>query len=111
MAQDQSVVTVRGPDRAALLTDLTLPFGRIDVVEEREVVLPGGGRGVEVTALHQPFTDGLPDIEQLEEEVLEAEAAHAVPEAPEAAAAPAADPPGREEADRLLVEAHAEAER
>src|SRR4051812_1531801 len=59
MAMDPSVVTVSGPDRAALLTDLTLRFGRIDVVSEREVVLPGGTRGFELTVRHRPFIDDL----------------------------------------------------
>lgn len=118
MAQDPSVVTASGPDRGALLTDLTLRFGRIDVVGEREVTLPGGARGVEVTVRHQPFTDGLPDVERLEEEVLAVEDAGteapgdpAGPEQPEQPEPAVAEPAGPAEADALLVEAHAEAER
>jgi hypothetical protein len=115
MAEDPSVVTVSGPDRGALLTDLTLRFGRIDVVGEREVVLPGGARGVEVTVRHQPFTDALTDVEQLEEEALAAEHPEAAPPPDDATAPPPepalAEPAGRAEADQLLVEAHAEADR
>lgn len=56
MAMEPSVVTVTGPDRAALLTDLTLRFGHIELVSEREIVLPGGSRGHELTVRHRPFT-------------------------------------------------------
>src|SRR3954471_1076682 len=56
MALEPSVVTVTGPDRAALLTDLTLRFGHIELVSEREIVLPGGGRGHELTVRHRPLT-------------------------------------------------------
>src|SRR3954471_3833224 len=59
MALEPSVVTVTGPDRAALLTDLTLRFGHIELVSEREIVLPGGGRGHELTVRHRPFTSEL----------------------------------------------------
>src|SRR4051794_5405594 len=59
MALEPSVVTVTGPDRSALLTDLTLRFGHIELVSEREIVLPGGGRGHELTVRHRPFTSEL----------------------------------------------------
>ena len=59
MAMEPSVVTVTGPDRSALLTDLTLRFGHIELVSEREIVLPGGGRGHELTVRHRPFTSEL----------------------------------------------------
>ncbi|MCZ4493470.1 MAG: hypothetical protein JWP53_2401, partial [Conexibacter sp.] len=59
MALEPSVVTVTGPDRSALLTDLTLRFGHIELVSEREIVLPGGSRGHELTVRHRPFTSEL----------------------------------------------------
>src|SRR4051794_32510424 len=59
MASEPSVVTVTGSDRSALLTDLTLRFGHIELVSEREIVLPGGGRGHELTVRHRPFTSEL----------------------------------------------------
>jgi hypothetical protein len=62
MALEPSVVTVTGPDRSALLTDLTLRFGHIELVSEREIILPGGGRGHELTVRHRPFTSELGQV-------------------------------------------------
>src|SRR4051812_32517234 len=75
MALEPSVVTVTGPDRSALLTDLTLRFGHIELVSEREIILPGGGRGHELTVRHRPFTSAL------------------APEQPTVAVEPVAPPP------------------
>src|SRR4051794_26316153 len=63
MPTDPSVITVTGADRQALLTDLTLRFGRVDIVEEREVELADGVPGWEVTAQHRPFTEDMPDAD------------------------------------------------
>src|SRR3954468_21921161 len=55
MATTPSEVTTTGADRSRLLADLTMRLGRIDVVSEREVTLPDGNPGWEVTVRHQPF--------------------------------------------------------
>ena len=44
---DASVLTVTGRDRATLLTDLTLRYGRIELLAEREIVDPAGVRLVD----------------------------------------------------------------
>src|SRR5436305_9281363 len=50
-------VTVSGPDRASLLAGLTVRFGRVEVVSEREVALANGSPGWELTVSHRPFID------------------------------------------------------
>ena len=55
MATIPSAVTATGSDRSRLLADLTMRLGRIDVISEREVTLPDGNPGWEVTVRHQPF--------------------------------------------------------
>src|SRR4051812_10017556 len=89
MALEPSVVTVTGPDRAALLTDLTLRFGHIELVSEREIVLQGGGRGHELTVRHRPFTSELGGVVAA---VPPPAPVHAVPEPPPAPPAPAEVP-------------------
>src|SRR3954447_16788546 len=94
MALEPSVVTVTGPDRAALLTDLTLRFGHIELVSEREIVLPGGGRRHGLTVRHRPFTSELGGVvaPRAAAPAAEPPAAVAAPPAP-APAAPPEPPP------------------
>ena len=88
MATIPSAVTATGSDRSRLLADLTMRLGRIDVISEREVTLPDGNPGWEVTVRHQPFVadeaqqaevDDLTErIEELRREAAEIEEANAV---------------------------------
>ncbi|MCW2997805.1 MAG: hypothetical protein JWN65_1354, partial [Solirubrobacterales bacterium] len=59
MSATPSTVTVTGPDRAALMANLTVRFGRVEIVAERQIALPGGGAGWELTVQHRPFVSDL----------------------------------------------------
>jgi len=128
MDLEPSVVTVTGADRSALLMDLTLRFGHIELVSERSVVLPGGRQGHELTVRHRPFTSELggplsappvpsPPASSLQETV----AFPAVPDEPVHGEAPDLPPAesfvegpdaaeARAQAERLVADARAEAQ-
>ncbi|MCW3039808.1 MAG: hypothetical protein JWM31_1713, partial [Solirubrobacterales bacterium] len=59
MSAKPSTVTVTGPDRGALMANLTVRFGRVEVVSERQIALPGGGSGWELTVEHRPFVSNV----------------------------------------------------
>src|SRR6476661_2251050 len=78
MATIPSAVTATGSDRSRLLADLTMRLGRIDVISEREVTLPDGNAGWEVTVRHQPFVGAGPTPEEAADgEALRAQEAEA----------------------------------
>ena len=56
MTPSAPTVTVTGPDRSGLLANLTVRFGRVEVLGERQVTLPDGTAGWELTVRHESFT-------------------------------------------------------
>ena len=56
MIPSAPTVTVTGPDRSGLLANLTVRFGRVEVLGERQVTLPDGTAGWELTVRHESFT-------------------------------------------------------
>ena len=56
MTSSAPTVTVTGPDRSGLLANLTVRFGRVEVLGERQVTLPDGTAGWELTVRHESFT-------------------------------------------------------
>ncbi|MCW3011728.1 MAG: hypothetical protein JWO90_2132, partial [Solirubrobacterales bacterium] len=56
MPASPTTVTVTGPDRSGLLANLTVRFGRVEVVGERQVTLADGSTGWELTVRHESFT-------------------------------------------------------
>ncbi|MCW2999944.1 MAG: hypothetical protein JWN65_3493, partial [Solirubrobacterales bacterium] len=41
------------------MANLTVRFGRVEIVAERQIVLPGGASGWELTVQHRPFVSDL----------------------------------------------------
>src|SRR3954463_7122769 len=110
MATIPSEVTATGSDRSRLLADLTMRLGRIDVVSEREVTLPDGNPGWEVTVRHQPFVvDDAQhaEVEDLSERIEELQREAAAIEEANAAARTELDA----ERERMREELAAERER